>query len=83
MREPKRLQFDLTPEALRLLDALKVASGAATRAELVRNALKVYTTLLRWQQEGYQLRLAKGPEVRDIEFLPSLGPIAPQSRRKK
>jgi len=37
-----RLQFDFTLEALERLDKLKEKSGAATRAETIRNALRAY-----------------------------------------
>lgn len=41
-----RVQFDFTPEALSRLDELKDKSGAATRAETLRNALRFYEWLL-------------------------------------
>jgi len=40
--QKERLQFDFTPDALERLDALKDKSGAASRAEVVRSALRLY-----------------------------------------
>ena len=64
-----RLQFDLTPEALEELDALKDAVGAATRAELLRNALRLYAWFMEKRQEGYDLELRKGKDVKEVEVL--------------
>ena len=38
----QRIQFDFSPEALKRLDDLKEKTDAATKAEVVRNALKLY-----------------------------------------
>lgn len=37
-----RVQFDFTPDALQRLDEIKEATGATTRAETIRNALRLY-----------------------------------------
>ena len=42
MREKERVQFDFTTEALRRLDEIKEKTGAASRAETIRNALRLY-----------------------------------------
>lgn len=45
--KPKeRVQFDFSPEALQRLDELKEKIDAATRAETVRKALKVFEWLV-------------------------------------
>ena len=44
--ERERVQFDLTPAALERLDAMKAATRAATRAEVLRNALAAFEWLL-------------------------------------
>ncbi len=41
-----RVQFDFTPEALQRLDELKQKSGASTRAETVRMALRAFEWLI-------------------------------------
>jgi hypothetical protein len=38
----QRVQFDFSPEALQRLEDLKEKVDAATKAEVVRNALKIY-----------------------------------------
>jgi metal-responsive CopG/Arc/MetJ family transcriptional regulator len=45
-RQKERVQFDFAPEALQRLDDIKQKTGAATRAETVRNALRVYEWLV-------------------------------------
>ena len=43
--EPKqitRVQFDFSPEAMQRLDEIKEMAGSATRAETIRNALRLY-----------------------------------------
>jgi metal-responsive CopG/Arc/MetJ family transcriptional regulator len=42
MKEKERVQFDFSPEALQRLDKIKEETGAKTRAETVRNALRIY-----------------------------------------
>lgn len=37
----QRIQFDFTPEALRRLEDLQVKMEASTKAEVIRNALKI------------------------------------------
>jgi Ribbon-helix-helix protein, copG family len=41
-REKERVQFDFTPESLDRLDKLKEQIGASTRAEVVRQALRLF-----------------------------------------
>lgn len=67
--EKHRLQFDLTPEALKSLDELKDQAKAATRAEVVRNALRLYAWYLTQHSQGYNVQLRKGDEVKQIELL--------------
>ncbi len=38
----QRVQFDFSPEALKRLEDLKEQTDASTKAEVVRNALKLY-----------------------------------------
>jgi hypothetical protein len=45
-RQKERVQFDFFPEALQRLDQIKEKTEAATRAEVIRNALKVYEWLV-------------------------------------
>lgn len=45
-KQKERVQFDFFPEALQRLDSIKDKTEAATRAEVIRNALKVYEWLV-------------------------------------
>jgi hypothetical protein len=46
VKHKERVQFDFSPEALQRLDELKEKTDAATRAETVRKALKVFEWLV-------------------------------------
>ena len=46
MTEKQRVQFDFSPEALKRLDTIKEKTGASTRAEAVRMALRAYEWLV-------------------------------------
>jgi hypothetical protein len=51
--EKERVQLDLTPEVIALLDACKDNNEDATRAETIRKVLKVYRWLkCQTDQEG-------------------------------
>jgi hypothetical protein len=41
-QEKVRVQFEFTPDALARLEAIKLATDAPTKAEVVRNALRLY-----------------------------------------
>jgi hypothetical protein len=45
-QEKIRVQFEFSPDALARLDALKLATQATTRAEIVRSSLRVYEWLV-------------------------------------
>ena len=45
-RRKERVQFDFSLDALQRLDEIKEKTGASTRAETIRNALKVYEWLV-------------------------------------
>lgn len=45
-RRRERVQFDFSPEALKRLDDIKEKTGASTRAETVRKALRAYEWLV-------------------------------------
>lgn len=46
-----RVQFDFTPDALKRVDAMQQKLEAPTRAEVLRNALKVYEWFLQLEPE--------------------------------
>lgn len=45
-KQKERVQFDFSPEALQRLDEIKGKVEATTRAEVVRNALRLYEWLV-------------------------------------
>ena len=58
-KEKVRLQFDFSEEAVQRLDGLVTATESATRAEVIRNALRVYDYLVRKDKDGYEIELVK------------------------
>jgi len=58
-----RLQFDVTQETLEEIDMLKELAGTTTRAELLRDALRLYALSVQKSLDGYELQLRKGDEV--------------------
>ena len=50
-RTKERIQFDFTPEALRRMDEMKERTGATTKAEVVRNSLRVFDWLTGLNQD--------------------------------
>jgi metal-responsive CopG/Arc/MetJ family transcriptional regulator len=65
----QRLQFDLSPEALKDLDELREMADVSTRAELIRKALRLYNWFLAQKRDGGEFLVKKGEEVKKIEFL--------------
>ena len=49
----QRVQFDFTPEALKSMDEIKNRTGATTRAEVVRSAIKLYDWFTDEVKEDY------------------------------
>jgi metal-responsive CopG/Arc/MetJ family transcriptional regulator len=64
-----RLQFDLTVEALDQLDELKEQARALTRAEVVRNALRLYSWFLNQRAQGKEVLVRTGDEIEKIELM--------------
>ncbi|HJT59460.1 MAG TPA: hypothetical protein VJ761_23325 [Ktedonobacteraceae bacterium] len=57
----QRIQFDFTPEALKRLEDLKEQVEASTKAEVIRNALKLYEWFVTEVDPNYVI------EVKDKE----------------
>lgn len=72
MIETKRTELVLSfsPEAYSRLETMVKQSGAANRANVVINALRLYEWYLRETSNGYKIRLHKeGEETeREVEF---------------
>ncbi len=76
----KRLQFDFTEDALDELDELQRATGAPSRAELIRHSLR----LLQWMvDEAHNKKgtflVERDGKLRELVLLPFLGNPAPGS----
>jgi len=71
-----RLQFDFTEEALKQLDDLKDAVGLGTRAELIRQALRLMQwTLTETRDKNATILVEKEGKVREVVF-----PFLPAAR---
>ena len=66
----KRLQFDFSEESLVRLEKLINETEASTKAEVVRNALKLFEFAVNKTKDGYSLKLEKDGEK--IEVAPLL-----------
>jgi len=64
-----RLQIDFTPAAYEHLNRMKEKANVKSTTDVARNALRLYDWYLEKQAEGYQLLLAKGDDVRQVELL--------------
>ncbi|MCY4576807.1 MAG: hypothetical protein OXC55_09490 [Chloroflexi bacterium] len=64
-----RLQIDFSPEAHERLIRIRERSEAATNAEVVRNALRLYDWFLDQRARNSRLQLVEGDAVKEIEVL--------------
>jgi hypothetical protein len=78
-----RLQFDFSDEALDQLDQLKDAVGVATRADLIRHALRILQwTVLETRDNDATILLEKNGKLREVVF-PFMTKSGETSGRKK
>lgn len=65
----KRIQFEFGPDAYQRLQKIKNETDAATYADVVRNALRLYEWFITQQAEGYDFGLVKDDKlVKAIKF---------------
>ncbi len=64
-----RLQIDFSPEAYERLMRIRERSEAATNAEVVRNALRLYDWFLDQRTKNARLQMVEGNTVKEIEVL--------------
>jgi hypothetical protein len=57
--EPKRIQFEFSPDALERLNKMRELTEASSYAELVRNALRVYEWFVEQDRAGFDIGLVK------------------------
>ena len=68
--EPKRIQFEFSPEAVERLNEIKEMSQAGSYAELVRNALRVYEWAIKTERAGREIgEILDDRVVRVVKFL--------------
>lgn len=64
-----RLQFDVNETQLAELDELKGDAGAASRAEVVRDALRLYRWVIDKRRDGHTLKLYKNGKSETVHIL--------------
>ena len=57
-----KLQFRFSADAVERLDGLKNKTYSSTRAEVVRNALRLYESFMEQTGKGYSVQLVKDEE---------------------
>ena len=65
---PSRIAFDVEKETLKQIDELIKKTGAASRAELFRDSLRLYSWWTEKQDEGYDVVLRKDGEDTVVEL---------------
>ena len=65
----ERVQLQLSPEAVERLRFLRESTEASSNAEVFRKGLQLYEWILAQLRQGYRVRLVKGDEEKDVEFM--------------
>ena len=63
-----RVQLDFSPEAYERLSRIRSRSDAATNAEVVRNALRLYDWFLEQTSKDARFQIVENGDVKEIEF---------------
>lgn len=66
----KRLQFDFSEDAILRLDDIVTKTDSTSRAEVVRNALRVYEYIVTKTGDGYDLEFKKEGQTITVAPLP-------------
>lgn len=64
-----KLQFRFSVDAVQRLDGIVKKSRLVSRAELIRNAVRLYEYVIEQMDEGYEVELVKGRKRRKIVLL--------------
>ncbi len=64
-----RVQVDFSRGAYERLQEIKQISGDRKDVDVIRDALRLYGWYLEKKVEGYQILVAKGDEVKQVELL--------------
>lgn len=65
----KRIQFDFSPEALDQLNQLLINTDATSKAEVIRNALRLYEYTVNMLSNGFDLIFRRDDEIKHVELL--------------
>jgi hypothetical protein len=71
MDQVKRLQFDFSPDAYKRLEDLKRRMDASTKAEVVRNALKLYELFATQVNPEYIVEIKDQKDERVVFRMPA------------
>ena len=61
--ETKRIQMDLAPKSLGRLKRLQEITEAASYAEVIRNALRLYEAIIEESESGAELKIVKNGQI--------------------
>jgi hypothetical protein len=68
--DPKRIQFEFSPDAVERLDRIKRETNAGSYAELIRNAIRVYEWVIENERNGFELGVVKEDNLlKVVKFL--------------
>jgi Arc/MetJ-type ribon-helix-helix transcriptional regulator len=65
-KERVRITIDLTPKLYQLLQGLEFSTDASSKADVVRNALRLLKYMIDRKKEGYKLFLEKDGEKEQV-----------------
>ena len=66
----KRVQFEFSEVALKRLDSIVERTNAASRAEVVRNALRFYECVFEQHDNGFEICFKRDGKIFDTVPLP-------------
>ena len=66
-RETTRVQLEMPPQAMERLQQLKEKTEAASYAEVIRNALRLYEALIAEAERGAEFQV-KGPDGVSVPY---------------
>lgn len=66
-RETTRVQLEMPPQAMERLQQLKDKTEAASYAEVIRNALRLYEALIGEAERGAEFQV-KGPDGQAVPY---------------
>lgn len=69
VKAQRRIQFDFTPDALEQLNKLVFETNAASKAEVVRNALQLYEYTFEMIRDGFDLMFHKDEVTKTVKLL--------------